>query len=75
MSEGTGTWWPEGSGQGRVSAAPPMREPSVQEAEADFRKHVRQCNACYVDGIDCDTAAALRQAWRDSKETHSNHAE
>ena len=70
MSEGTGTWWPEGSGQGRVSA--PLSERKL--AEQAFLDHVRDCGSCFVDGVDCETAAGLRQVWRDSEETHRDHS-
>lgn len=70
MSEGTGTWWPEGSGQGRVSAAPEEEQRQrISRAETAFLDHVRDCNSCFVDARDCETAAGLRQALRDARQT------
>ncbi len=52
---------------GPVQAQIAAGEAAVQVAYTAFIRHTQLCPPCRKDGADCDTAAELRQAWRDAK--------
>lgn len=52
---------------GPVEAQHRAGERAVQSAYAAFIRHTQLCAPCRKDGADCETAAALRQAWRDAR--------
>jgi hypothetical protein len=40
----------------------------VDAAWRAYLAHTADCGSCRVDGVDCQTAAELKQAWRDAKD-------
>ncbi|MFC8282952.1 hypothetical protein [Streptomyces cyaneofuscatus] len=53
---------------GPVRAQHRAGEVAVQTAYAAFIDHIQKCPPCRTDGADCDTAAELKQVYRDAKE-------
>lgn len=53
---------------GQVQAQLAAGDAAVQAAYSAFIRHTQKCNTgCRTEGADCETAAGLRQAWRDAK--------
>lgn len=52
---------------GPVQAQHRAGEDAVQRAYTAFIRHTQLCPPCRMDGADCETAAGLRQAWRDAR--------
>lgn len=47
--------------------APLDSDPAQREASKAFMAHVRDCDDCRKQGVDCATAAELRTTWREAK--------
>ncbi|MER5892265.1 hypothetical protein [Streptomyces sp. NPDC001876] len=52
---------------GPVQAQHRFREAAVQVAYTAFIRHPQLCDVCRTEGMDCETAATLRQVWRDAR--------
>ncbi|MEU2799069.1 hypothetical protein [Streptomyces sp. NPDC007117] len=52
---------------GQVQARLDAGDAAVQAAYSAFIRHTQACAPCRTDGADCETAARLRQAWRDAR--------
>ncbi|MCR8943945.1 hypothetical protein NW249_17615 [Streptomyces sp. OUCMDZ-4982] len=52
---------------GPVRARQQAGEAAVQSAYSAFIRHSQKCGPCRTEGADCETAARLRQAWRDAR--------
>ncbi|MEV7895332.1 hypothetical protein [Streptomyces cyaneofuscatus] len=53
---------------GLVRAQHRAGEDAVQRAYTAFIDHIQECPPCRTDGADCDTAAELKQAYRNAKD-------
>ncbi|THA31802.1 hypothetical protein E6R18_15855 [Streptomyces sp. A1277] len=49
---------------GPVQAQHRVTEAVVQAAYGRFIRHTQLCTECRTQGVDCEDAAELRQAWR-----------
>lgn len=49
---------------GLVQAQHRAEEAAVQEAYRRFIRHTQLCTECRTQGVDCEDAAELRQAYR-----------
>ncbi|MEU6615297.1 hypothetical protein [Streptomyces parvus] len=52
---------------GQVQAQLNAGDAAVQAAYSAFIRHTQACAPCRTTGADCETAAELRQAWRDAR--------
>jgi hypothetical protein len=60
-------WRDGGSGPGHMQAVVASAHAYVDKAYQAFFIHTQACADCRTDGLDCEDAAELRQAWRDAK--------
>ncbi|MEU2402834.1 hypothetical protein ABZ609_00610 [Streptomyces rubiginosohelvolus] len=52
---------------GQVQAQIAAGDAAVQAAYSAFIRHTQACAPCRTEGKDCETAAGLRQGWRDAR--------
>ncbi|MFB7219326.1 hypothetical protein [Streptomyces sp. NPDC056227] len=52
---------------GQVAAQHRANEATMQTAYSAFIRHTQKCDECRTGGMDCVTAAELRQAYRAAK--------
>lgn len=56
-------------GAGTVHTVQAIIGQRVDDAYKTFICHTQDCAECRSGGVDCATAAELRQAWRDARTT------